>query len=68
MKLPPVEAELFHVDGRTDRCTYRHDKANTSFSQLSERTLKKVGLCSDKPYNYYRGRGGLPENAPEDSS
>jgi hypothetical protein len=27
MKIRPVEAELFHVDGRTDRKN-RHDEAN----------------------------------------
>jgi len=28
MKIRPVEAELFHVDGQTDGRTDRHDKAN----------------------------------------
>jgi len=32
MKLPPVEAESFHVGGRTDTQTDRHDEANISFS------------------------------------
>ena len=42
MKILPVGAELFHVDGRTDgqkdtdRQTDRHDEANTRFSQFSE--------------------------------
>ena len=38
MKIRPVEAELFHVDGqtdgRTDGQTDRHDEANSCFSQF----------------------------------
>jgi len=34
MKIRPVGAELFHVDGQTDR----HDEANSCFSELCERT------------------------------
>jgi hypothetical protein len=41
MKILPVEAELFHADGRTDgrteRQTGRHDEANSRFSQFCER-------------------------------
>jgi hypothetical protein len=33
MKIRPVEAELFHSDGRTDR----HDEAYSRFSQFCER-------------------------------
>jgi len=33
MKIRPLEAELFHVDGQT----YRHDKANSRISQFCER-------------------------------
>ena len=33
MNIRPVGAELFHVDGRTDR----YDEANSSFSQFWER-------------------------------
>jgi len=33
MKILPVGAEIFLVDGRTDR----HDEANVRFSQFSER-------------------------------
>jgi hypothetical protein len=38
MKIRPVEAELFHADGRTDRQTDRdrHDEANSRFSQFCE--------------------------------
>jgi len=32
MKIRPVGAELFHVEGWTDR----HDEANTRFSQFCE--------------------------------
>jgi hypothetical protein len=32
MKIRPVEAQLFHADGRTDR----HDEANTRYSQFCE--------------------------------
>jgi len=32
MKIRPVEVELYHVDGRTDR----HDVANSRFSQFCE--------------------------------
>ena len=31
MKILPVEAELFHTDGHTDR----HDEANSHFSQFA---------------------------------
>ena len=41
MKIHPVEAELLHADGRTDRWTDRetdrHVEANSSFSQYWER-------------------------------
>ena len=33
MKIRPVVAELFHVDGQTDR----HDEANIRFSQFCKR-------------------------------
>ena len=36
MKIRPVEAELFHVDGRTDRQMDRHGEANGRFSQFCE--------------------------------
>jgi len=36
MKICPVGAELFHVDGRTDR----HDEANSRFSQFCESAKK----------------------------
>ena len=32
MKIPPVEAELFHANGQTDG----HDEANTRFPQFCE--------------------------------
>jgi len=38
MKIRPVGAELFHVDGRTDR----HDETNSHFSELCERTYTRV--------------------------
>jgi hypothetical protein len=31
-KIPEVEAEFFHADGRTGRKTDRHDKADNRFS------------------------------------
>jgi hypothetical protein len=31
MKIRPVGAELFHVDGEMDRHTDRHDEANIRF-------------------------------------
>ena len=34
MKIRPVDAELFHADGRTDR----HDEANICFSQFFKGT------------------------------
>ena len=37
MKIRPVVAELFHADGRTDGRADRRAKANTHFSQHSER-------------------------------
>jgi len=33
MKIPPVGAELFHADWRTNR----HDETNSRFSQFCER-------------------------------
>ena len=36
MKILPVEAELFHGDGKTDR-QKRHDNTNTGFLQFCER-------------------------------
>ena len=36
MKIPPMEAELFHTDWRTDR----HDEANSQFSQFCGMRLK----------------------------
>jgi hypothetical protein len=36
MEIRPVEAELFHVDGRTGG----HDEANSRFSEFSERAHK----------------------------
>ena len=38
MKIRPVEAQLFHADGRTDS----HDEANSRSSQFCEHALK---LC-----------------------
>ena len=41
MKIRPVEAKLFHGDGRTDRQTDeridRYDEVNSRFSQFWER-------------------------------
>jgi hypothetical protein len=37
MKIYPVTAEMFHVEGRTDR----HDEANSRFSQFCESALKR---------------------------
>jgi hypothetical protein len=37
MKIPPVEAQLFHADGRTDR----HDEGNSRFSQFRERAYER---------------------------
>jgi len=36
MKIHPVRAELFHVDGKTDR----HGEVNDRFSQICEKRLK----------------------------
>jgi hypothetical protein len=38
MKIRPVEAELFHADGQTDR----HDKVNSRFSQFCESAYKET--------------------------
>jgi len=39
MKILPVEAQLFNVDGRTDGRTdgQTHDEANSRFSEFCER-------------------------------
>jgi len=34
VKILPVEAELFHVEGQTDRQTDRHDGGNSLFWQF----------------------------------
>ena len=36
MNIRLVGAELFLADGRTDEQTYRHDEANSGFSQFCE--------------------------------
>jgi len=47
MKLLPVEADLFHVDGRTGR----HNEANSSFSRFCERASNVTNLaCFYWPY------------------
>jgi len=56
MKLPQVEAKLSHADGRTDTHTDMR-KLILIFHNLAN-VPKKVGLYSDKPYNYCRRRGG----------
>ena len=38
MKIHPVEAELFHADGRTDR----HDEANNHVPKFREHAKKIV--------------------------
>jgi len=50
MEIFPVEAELFHADGQTDR----HDEANSRFSQFCEGAWKSdpawglaVGYCEE---------------------
>jgi hypothetical protein len=40
MKIRPVKAELFLVDGWTDGQTDRHDEATSRFSQFCELTQK----------------------------
>jgi len=42
MKIRPVESELFHADGRTDRRKDRHDEVKSRFSQLCEKRPKSV--------------------------
>jgi len=37
MKIRPVGAEMFHVDGRTVRLTYRHDEAKSRFLKFCKR-------------------------------
>ena len=39
MKIPPVEAEVFHADGHT----YRHDEANSRFPYFFERPKQGTG-------------------------
>jgi len=50
MNIRPVEEELFHADGRRDWKTDRHDKANSRFSQIFERTrIYSVGWIELSP-------------------
>jgi len=37
MKIHPVGAELFHVDGETEEQKDRHDEANSRFWKFCER-------------------------------
>ena len=50
MKINPVEAELFHANGRTDeqtvRQTDRHDEANSRLSQFCEHAYKRTKAAS----------------------
>ena len=45
IKIRPVEAELFHVVGRTDR----HDEANSHFSKFCESAQKPTNLYLERP-------------------
>jgi hypothetical protein len=48
MKIRPVEAELFHVDRRTERDfrrTDKHDEANSRFSQFCKLASKSLSRC-----------------------
>jgi hypothetical protein len=47
MKIRPLEAELFHADGQTDR----HDETNSRFSQFCEGAYKK-DMLSRKRYTH----------------
>ena len=38
MKIRPVGAKVFHVEGWTDGQTDRHDEANSQFSEFFEST------------------------------
>jgi len=40
MKFRPVGAELFHVDGRTFRRTYRHDEVKSRFLKFCKHAKK----------------------------
>jgi hypothetical protein len=40
MKIRPVGAELYRVDGWTDGRTDRHNEANSRFWQLCDKRLK----------------------------
>jgi len=40
MKIRPVEAELFHADGWTDRQTGSYDESDNRLSSFSERAYK----------------------------
>jgi hypothetical protein len=42
MKIRLVGAELFHVDGRTDRETDKQDKAKSRFSQFLQTRLERL--------------------------
>jgi hypothetical protein len=54
MKICPVETELFHVDGRTDRQTDRHDEANHLKILRSAHTvhLRVLYGCEHKPQSF----------------
>jgi hypothetical protein len=54
MKLPPVGAEFFHADRRTDR----RNEANSRFSQFCE-TAYKLRVC----FSYFKCMI-LPANFP----
>ena len=43
-EIRPVDAELFHADGRKDGQTDRHVEANSRLSQLCESMQKRTDL------------------------
>jgi hypothetical protein len=56
MKIRPVGAELFRVDGQTDRRTDGHDKAISHFLKFFELAISVHGVMNRSKfyYNSYR--------------
>jgi len=58
MKIRPVGAEFFHMEGRMAVQTDRHDEANSRFSKFCESRLKtrqvyqKTSLSNDTKRQY----------------
>ena len=65
MKIPPVEAELFHADGQRDRRTAGYDEANNWSSEFCERAQeRKEGIFEAVDCNMFSEQVDLRSPRP----